>query len=826
MDFLDTTMSDARHALRSFRRAPGFTLVALGTLITGIAAFTAIFSYFNAVYSSALPYRDAGRVVAINEQNTNRRAFNFSAVSLEALPYVKNARRSFERVAAYSSDYTKITWGRDALTANVLDVDTSFVPLFGLQPQTGRLITPEEILANAPVTMVSDVMWRSRFGADPAIVGKKLEMRGREYTVVGVMPPGFRFPYQTDAISPLRETADSGATLRETDVSVIAKLRRGATRSDARNELAAVARSLGAIDTKAYRGEQLVVRDEMVDRKERQFLPLPSLFLGAGLFLLLIACANVANLFFARAAERAGEVAVRASLGASRSRLIRLALTETLMISGIAAAVGTGLAQALVRLWLHFIPTSGFPSWFRVAVDWHVLAFAVATTAVTTIAVGLSPALVGSRFDLVRTLKGASGGGVSGRHAMRGSKRGLVVQLALSVALFVGGALLLRSFQRLAVVDIGYPADRIALISSGFYDQSYGDLRSARAQQTAEDIIGRTALMPGVTGTAIRGVMSRLKSEPAAAPRTTILSQREIARLVPDGDTTRAVASYLTTRYVVSDGFFDLLGVRVRAGRSFDAMDVDGGQPVTVISTVAAKALWGSSNPIGHTIQYMASAAPMTVIGVVDDVRQLRGGGRGFSVDAQPTMYVSSRQAVTRYPELLARGTGGALPVRSAMVNLLREIDPTVSLGRETTLASQFDQAFLVMKAFGGIIGALAASALFLSIIGIYGVVAFGVAQRKHEIGIRIALGGTASTVLRMIAGEAFRFVAAGMIIGLVVAAALGRVMKTLLFGVSALDPLTYLTVAVVFGAVAFVACVVPARRATRVDPLVALRAD
>ena len=825
MDFLENTLNDVRYALRSFRRAPGFAGVALGTLIIGIAAFTAIFSYFNAVYYGALPYHDANRIVAINEQNAARRFSTFSTVSLEALPYLRGARRSFERVAAYTMSTAKITSGREAAQIVALDVDTSFIPLFALQPQAGRLITPEEILANAPVAMISDVLWRSQFGADPAVLGKKLDMGGREHAIVGVMPPGFRFPWQTDAIKPLRESPDSDATLRETDVSVIAKLRRGATRSDAGNELAVVARSLGAIDTKAYRGEQLIVRDEMVDRKETQFLPLPSLFLGAGLFLLLIACANVANLFFARAAERAGEVAVRASLGASRSRLVRLALTETLIISAIAAGAGTGLAQLLVRLWLLFIPTTGFPSWFRVAVDWHVLAFAVATTAVTTIAVGLSPALAGSRFDLVRTLKGASGGGISGRHAMRGSRRGLVIQLALSVALFVGGALLLRSYQRLARIDIGYPADQIALISSAFYDLSYGDYRSPRAQQAAEEILDRTALMRGVTGTALRGNMSRLRSEPAVLPRSTA-SSREYPRLIPDGDTTRAVLTYAWSVYVVSDGYFDLLGARIRAGRSFGPTDVDGGAPVAVVGAAAAKALWGAANPLGHTVQYLTSGKPMTVIGVVDDIRQLRGGRRGFSTDPQPTIYVSSRQAITRYPELLARGTGGAMTVRSAMANVVRGIDPTVSLGRETTLASQFDQSVLVMRVFGGIIGALAVSALFLSIIGIYGVVAFGVAQRTHEIGIRIALGGTTSMVLRMIAGEAARFVAIGMFIGLALAAALGRGMKSLLFGVSALDPLTYAVVAIVFGAVAFAACVIPARRVTRVDPLVALRAD
>jgi len=824
MDFIDNTLNDAAFAFRSFRRSPGFAAVALGTLTVGIAAFTAIFSYFNAVYYGALPFHDANRIVAIDEERRSIRFLTFSAVSLEALPFVRGATRSFERMSAYETNGATLTVGREPRPITTLDVDTAFIPLFALRPEVGRLIAPEEIISNAPVAMISDVLWRAEFGGDPNVVGRKLALRDREFTIVGVMPPDFRFPWQTDAITPLHEAPDAGSTARQTTVSLIGKLRPGATRDDARNELAVVAGRIAAIDTKAYRGEQLVVRDEMLDRKGRNFLPTPSLFLGAGLFLLLIACANVGNLFFARAAERAGEMAVRASLGAGRWRLVRLSLTEAVLLSAIAAAAGTALAQALVKLWLHFIPTTGFPSWFHVAIDWRVLAFAVVTTALATTAVGLSPALAGSRFDLVRTLKGASGGGISARSAMRGSKRGLVLQLSLSVALFVGGALLLRSYQRLAAVDIGYPADRIALVRS-FYDvTAYGSLRSARAQQIAEDVVSRAALLPGVTGTAIRGRFSRLRTEPETPPKTAGTPERW--RLVPDGDTTRAVSPTGWENFVVSDDFFDLLGVRVRSGRSFGSSDVENAAPVAIVGAFTAKRLWGSANPIGRTLQLHVSGPPFVVVGVVDDVRQLRGGRNGWSVDPDATVYMSSRQAVTRYPDLLARGTGSVFTVRAALVDLLHEVDPTAYAGREISLASQFDEAFLVTKVFGGVIGALAAAALLLSVIGIYGVVAFGVAQRTREIGIRIALGGTPSTVLRMIAAEAGRFVAVGLCLGLLVATALGRVMKLFLFGVSPLDPLTYVAVSALFGAVAFVACVVPARRATRVDPMVALRTD
>lgn len=823
MDFLDNTLSDVRFALRGLRRSPGFTIVALGTLIIGIAAFTAIFSYFNAFNYGALPYRDAGRIIAVNEQRTSKPYDVFSDVSLEALSLIRGAGRSIERVSAYATSSAQITTGRDAVSIMTLNVDTSFITLFAIQPEAGRLMTREEILSNAPVAMISDVLWRARFGADVGVIGKKLPMREREFTIVGVMPPGFRFPYQTDAISPLAEVADSSSTLRDTYVSVIAKLRPGQPRDAAQSELTLVANRLASADPKVFRGERLVVRDEMLDRRASNFLPLPSLFLGSGLFLLLIACANVANLFFARAAQRAGEFAVRASLGATRGRLIRFALTETLLIGAIAASLGTAIAQSLVKLWLHFIPTTGFPSWFRVAVDWHVLVFAIATTGLVTVAAGLSPALAGSRFDLVRTLKGASGGGISARRAMGGSKRGIVIQLALSVVLFAGGALFVRSYQKLAVIDIGYPADRIAIVQS-FYDPTYGDGRSPRAQRVAESIVRRAAASPVVTGAAFRGRLSTILGE--ADPKKSS-GLAEVFRLIPDGDTTRATRAHTRwSSYVVSDGFFGLLGVRIRAGRSFGLGDTEGADPAAVISASTAKALWGTTNPVGRTLQMHATGRAVTVVGVVDDVRQLRGGRDGWSIDPEPTIYLSPRQAVTRYPELLATGPGSVLLIRSMLVTLLRGEDPTAFVGRELTLASQFDQAFLVTKVFGGVIGALAGAALLLSVIGIYGVVSFGVAQRTHEIGIRIALGGTTSRVLRMIASEAARFVSVGILLGLGLSLALSRVMKILLFGVSSIDPLTYAVVAIVFGAVAFFACVIPARRVTRVDPLVALRSD
>ncbi len=356
MRLLDQLAGDIRFAIRSLRRAPGFTLVAFATLTLGIAAVGSIFSFFNAIYYAALPYHDADRIVALSETRTGNRAFPaFTSISLEALGLARTANRSFERVAAYESGYSTVLFGNEPQAVQYLSADTSFLPMFGLRPEVGRLIAAEDIVGNVPVANISDVLWQTRYGADPAITDKSIVLGDRSYRIVGVLPPGFRFPWQSDAIVPLVERADSGSTTRETFVSAIGKLRPGATRAMARNELAAAQAQLVALDTKTYRGGRLLVRDEMLDRKANQFLPVPSLFLGAGVFLLLIACGNVANLFFVRAADRRGEMAIRASLGAGRARLLVQALSESLLISVLATIAGTVLAKGLITIWLHFL---------------------------------------------------------------------------------------------------------------------------------------------------------------------------------------------------------------------------------------------------------------------------------------------------------------------------------------------------------------------------------------------------------------------------------------------------------------------------------------
>jgi putative ABC transport system permease protein len=821
MRLIDETSFDLRFAARLFARAPGFTLVAFVTLVVGIATVTSVFSYVDAVYFAALPYKDADRIVALNEQRPKGLS-NFTSMSLDAVRLVQRANRSFERLSAYDQSGGTAVFGNDPRLISVLRVDSAFVPLFDLRPEIGRLLSPEEIAAGLPVLMITDQLWRSAYGGDLGAVGKSVTIGNRTYTIVGVLPPGFRFPYQTDALTGLAMPSDSVARLQDSHFSLLGKLRPGVTREAARAEMQVLAQRLSAVDH-AYSGVRLEVRDEMLDRKAQQFMPTPSLFLVAALFVLLIACANVANLFLVRAAERRSEMAIRASLGAARRRLIRQTLIETLVL-GIAAAVcATAASSALVRIGLHFIPTSGFPSWFHVGVDVRVLEFAVGVTMLATIAVGLVPALEGTRIDLVGALKRGGDGGAAASGIARASRRGSALQLALSVALCVAAALLVRSYQRLTQVDFGYPADRIALVRPTYDPSRYAEL-SSRAQ-FADAIASRVRELPAVTSVVIRGAGAQLRSAPKAGPNSRLEFD---ARLIPDRDTTRASrALRYVPEVVVSDGYFSLVHLRMRAGRPFALDDVDGSTPVTVVGETVARTLWPSSSPIGHTIQVGANGDALTVVGVVDDIKVLRGGAAGLSNEPAPVIYLSTRQAFTGYPEILVTGHGDVLALRSHVVDFVRAADPSMlMLDRETTLASQADQDLLVTRVFGGLIGVFAVSALLLSVIGIYGVVAFGVARRTREIGIRIALGGTSRDVMRVIVGDGIRFVAVGLAFGLLLSLALGRVVKLFLFDVSPLDPVAYAGVVAVFAVVAIGACWWPARRVTRVDPLIALRAD
>jgi putative ABC transport system permease protein len=814
--------SDLRFAIRKLRRAPMFTTVAITTLAVGIAAVTTLFSFANAAYLRPLPLRDTERLRAIGEQRPSG-GWSFSNVYGPAVKELIQPTRSFERVTTHQIRSATVLFDNEAVGLLMLAVDTSFVPMFQVRPTLGRLFSRDEILGDAQVAVISDTLWKTRFGMDSSILGKSLALGDRRYSVIGVMQRGFRFPRQTDVWVPLPNPVIKTG---EHDVSLIAKLRGGVTTAAAQAELDAIAVRVQAAEPRFYKGVKFPLRDEALDRRSQQFMPMPSLFLGAAFLVLLVACSNVANLFLARAGERRGEMAVRGSLGASRWRLIKQVLTESLVLGIAGSAIGTLLSVWLVKLALSAIPQTGFPFWLTFALDLRVLGFSVAVALLVTVVVGLTPAREGTRVDLVRALKTGGDGGGQRSGVMASGRRGLVIQLTFAVVLFVGAALLVRTYLRYMNVDLGYPAEKIVTVMT-FFDR--GRYKTNEDQmRLIEGVMPRVATLPGARVTAARGSMGELRRPGRSDTTASGVWTRPDLRFVVDGDTISAVAVRPFPRlFTVTDNYFEALDLRIQRGRSFAADDVAGSTPVLVVSRQFARVFWKDANPIGHRFQWGTMGQPYEVVGVVDDVRDLYGGRNATSNNPLPYAYVTARQNEAWQYAIHVRTDGDVATMHAAVSSILRAADPLLIIHqRERTMASQIENSLLVTRIFGGLLASFAGAALVLAVIGVYGLVAYGVSQRTREIGVRIALGGTTSMIVGMFMREGLRFVLIGIAAGLLVSTGVARMLTRLLFGVSPLDPVTYLLAAVLFGSVALLACYLPARRAARVDALVALRAD
>lgn len=822
--FFDHLRGDVRFALRSLRRAPGLTAVALTTLVVGIASVTAIFSVVYAYAFRPLPYHDANRIVAIEERRPGGPVGNWT-ISPDAAHALLGGSRSFERIALFQSTVLRTSIAGKPSQLWTLRIDSSFTPLFALHAQRGRMLTNDEIAANAPVAMMSDVLWRASFGADPAVIGRPIRLGDELITIVGVMPSGFRYPYQTDIWRPFH-LADSSAG----SLTLLGKLAPGVTRRALGAELAVVSRRLAQSDSQQF-SRVTFVAQEMINRQGGG-LPIAFLFVGAAVLVLLIACSNVANLLLVRAAERRGEMAVRSSLGAGRARLLTQALMEAVVLAAAAGVFGALLSSVLIRIAIASVPTAGFPSWLTFGIDGRILLFVIAIVSLVTLAVGLTPAREGTRFDLARALKAGGDAGTVNSGVARSARRAIVVQLALSVVLFVGASLLVQTYWRLAFVDVGYPAEEIVSLQPFFDPQRYpNDSAMMRFAAAVQD---RASEFGGIRHSAIRGSaqLEPLSGAPAApTPRARQTAARADLRLFADGDTTRDRERRLSSRqypryFAVSDEYFRTLDLRITRGRSLSPNDEPGSQLVVVLSRRFADLLWGKENPIGRTVEFGAHGRPISVVGIVEDVRDVQGGQAGVSADPRADAYFSIRQVGAWQPEVLFRGSKeDVAAIQAAVQAAARRVDPEL-LTSTFTLARSIEAQRLMFKLLGALLGSFAICGLILSIIGIYGVVAFGIAQRTREIGIRIALGGTNRDVLRLVLRQALRFVGTGLAVGVILSLAAARLLRALLFGVTATDPVTYAAVCIVFGGVAVVACYLPARRVTRVDPLIALRTD
>ena len=801
-------LSDLRFALRGLRRQPGFTAVALVALALGIGANTAIFSIVNGVLLRPLPYAEPDRLVQIWR---DLRLQGGPAQEWASPPVFFEWQAEsdvFEKVAAVGGWGPTLTGESDPERLAGAMVSRDYFDVLGVRPVLGRTFTRDEDRPDGPPAVVlSGPLWR-RLGADPDLVGRAIVLNGRPATVVGVLPDGFRPAVVPGAEIFGASRLDPASRARNYLVlRTIGRLKAGVSIDAARARLEALAGRLEANYPDTDKGARiaLVPLHEQIAGPLR---PAIMVLVGAVAFVLLIACANVANLLLARASARGRELAVRAALGAGRWRIARHLLTEAMVLAAGGAVLGVLLASWSVDALVAASPigTAGFDD---LGVDPTVLGYTAVIAAMTGLVFGLAPVLSAGRARAMLALKDAARGGAAG--GGRRLRAALVVtEIAVSLVLLVGAGLLGRSFVQLLAVDPGYRTDRVLTAPLGAPESRYAE----RPQVAAfyDRVLERAGALPGVRRAALVSILPLVPGDNDA--NFSIEGRPE-----PANDFDRPVAWYR----MASAGYFDTMGIRIVRGRGFTEEDTVAAPGVVTVNETLAGRYWPGEDPVGRRIRLGGGpdAPPATVVGVVSDVRQ-----RGLDQPPVAEMYLPYRQMPSRFMTLVLATEGDPSSVAAPLRAAIREIDPDLALAGIATMDELRASSVTGPRFLMGLVGAFALAALVLAAIGIYGVVSYGVAQRTSEIGVRMALGAGRGDVLRLVVGGGLRLALAGVALGVAGALAATRAMATLLFGVTATDPATFVATTVALAGVATAASLVPALRATRIDPIEALRAE
>jgi putative ABC transport system permease protein len=804
----DEVMQDLRLGLRLLRTQPGFTLAAVVTLALGIGATTLIFSVANAVLLRPLPFPEADRIVRLEERHRGDAAgSNFSYANFLDLG---RETTTVAHLAAARFGSVSLTDGNEPEQVGSLSVSAGYFAALGVTPAHGRVFLPEEDTPGRDdVVLLSHALWRRRYGADAGLIGRQIKLGAVPVTVVGVLPPGLRqgYPFagQYDVWRPLVATGALRDNRRSHLLGVIARLRPGRTPAQAQAELSIVARAIEqqspGIDP------DLGVRvSGLQARMVEPLRPALLVFLCAVGLVLLVACANVANLLLARAATREKEMALRAALGAGRLRLARQLLTESLLLAALGGAAGLLLAAWGAGLVATLDPVS-FPRIDEVSLDARVLLFALLVSLVTGVLFGLAPVLQLPKLRLYEPLK--AGGRTARGAARRGLRQSLVVtEVALALVLLVGAGLLANSFYRLMQVERGFDPANVLTVNLTLPNSKYPE----PAQQTAflQEVLERVSAIPGVRAA---GLISTLPFE--GGPATDFeIEGRPLAPGEPEP---------MADIRIVDANYFRALAVPLRQGRAFTARDTAAAPRVMIINEELARRYWPNENPLGRRVTMKDWGEPLTgeVVGVVGDVK-----ADSLSAAVRPMIYWPYPQFPGPFNSLVLRTAGDPHGVASAVKEQIRAADREQPLSNLRTMEAVIAASVAPQRLNMLLLGVFAAVALALAAVGIYGVIAYTVAERTHEIGVRMALGAGRGDVLRLIVGQGLKLVLSGVGAGLAAAFGLTRLLGKLLFGVSPTDPLTFVCVSLGLVAVALLACYLPARRATKVDPLSALRHD
>lgn len=808
---MNTLWQDLRYGVRMLMKQPGFTLVAVITLVLGIGANTAIFSVVNAVLLRPLPYRDAARIVVVEEITSARKRIQATPANFVDW---RNQNTVFEHLAAIFTRTANLALADESERINLAMTSANFFDVFGVQAEHGRLFIPEDEQAGHPaIVVISRGLWQRRFGGEPDLVGKPITLDGKSYTVAGIAPAGFQYPDKTDAwVPPFNLVPMLSATMNVERargfgfLSTVALLKPGVSLEQAKAEMETITGRLREQypETNNNRFDRVVTLHTYLVGDTSEVL---WLLLGAVGFVLLIACANVANLMLVRATSRQKEIAIRTALGASRLRIVRQLLTESLLLALIGGGFGLLLALWGVDLLTRLLPKD-FPRLEDINLDFSVFGFTILVSVITGIVFGFAPAWQVSRTDVHQSLKETARGTIGGiRNRLRSVF--VVAEVALSLVLLVGAGLLFRSFLELQAVNTGFNSQQVLTLKinpSGtnyredpqyiaFYQQVEERLRAIAGVQTV-GAINTLPLDKGPTfGFRVEGRPPLLRDQ------------------LP-------IANYRN----VSSDYFRALNIPVLQGRSFEDHDNLSAPWVALINQATADTDFAGENPVGKRINFGGVDSKnqpiwFEIVGVVANVRSLE-----LQEAALPEVYTAAWQDAFSTMSFVIRTTIEPAGLTAAVRQAVQEVDKAQPVSDIRTMENIVSDAvtqprfnLILLGIFGGI-------ALLLSASGIYGVMAYTVSQRTHEIGIRMALGAPAGNVLRMVMGQGLRLTVIGIALGLLASFLLTRYLSSLLFGISATDAPTFAVVALFLAGVALVACFVPARRAARTDPMVALR--
>jgi putative ABC transport system permease protein len=815
---METLIKDIRFGIRGLIKRPGFTSIAVITLALGIGANTAIFSVVNATLLRPLPFKDPKRIVMMwgylpkFAQTSDR----LPSSAGNYLGLIKQTQ-TLQELAAFRQWSWQLTHAGDPEQLQGVRVSANFFEALGASPALGQTFKPEQDQEGAaPVAIISHRFWQREFASDQNVLGKSLTLDGHTVTVVGVMPrdfdfpgganmvPGLQFATRNDIWMPLAMTDQERNNQGSLNLAVLGRLKPGITINQAENELRTIETSL-PLGTIGYTVNLVPLQKQMVGNIQRLLLVL----LGTVVFVLLIACANVANLLLARASSRQKEMAIRGALGAGRWRVIRQLLTESMLLSLLGGLLGSLLAIWGTPLLVSLIPDK-VPRIHEISVDVRVLGFALLISIITGIVFGLAPALQASRIDLNQSLKESARGTTSGLRQNRLRAFLIVSEVSLAVVLMIGASLLIKSFVRLLDVKPGFDPSHALTMEVSLPTLPPSKYANDEAQQMF-----------------FRQVLDRLNHSPGIAVAGAVLSlpltgAEESTDLLIEGRTNPPANQRPEADYtIVSPEYFRALAIPLLKGRQFSDYDNPNAPDVIIINDALANRYWPNEEPLGQRIRIGFEKSPRAIVGVVGSIKQST-----LSADARPAMYIPHLQLARGGMTIVVRTNGDPMSLANIARQQIHSVDPTIPVTNIRTMDEIFSASVAQQRFSMLLVGVFGALAVALAAIGIYGVMGYAVTQRKHEIAVRMALGAKTNQVLKLILKDGLVLASLGVVIGLAGAFALTRLMSSLLFDVKPTDAQTFIAVSALLIFVALLACFVPARRASKVDPLIALRSE